>query len=299
MTTEVKIYGLLNLNSLRGQLSKFIDNNGIPTDDEFVIDLCDLTFAAPVGLVALTNTLNFLLKAKCTLSLLHPKTPTEAIEYLDDCGFFDHFFNEKLYPLREAKQRKTNIPLKVLKYEEYNSWLAGTVFPWMSRCLGFDIQSGWPTFSTVLGEIFNNINDHAGEGGDIASTIMQHFPRKSQVDIAISDFGEGIPSRVRGVLPGIGDDSAAILKAVEENFSTRSSPRNRGAGLDTIIRNTVDFNQGSVHIISGYGQVCFAPKRRDGYATAHPIRYPGTLIRLILRTDTINQAEVYEEDLSW
>ena len=98
------------------------------------------------------------------------------------------------------------------------------------------ISKGGPTFSTVLGEIFNNINNHAGKSGDIASAIMQHFPKRSEVDIAISDFGEGIPARVREKEPEISNDGAAILKAVEENFSTRSTPRNRGAAGLTYIR---------------------------------------------------------------
>jgi len=299
MTTVVKIEGHFNLKSLRWHLVKFIDNEGIPLDNEFLVDVCELKFAAPVSLVALTNMFNYLIKRGCGLVLRRPKTPNRAIKYLDDSYFFDYFFQQRLFPERVSKRRNTNIPLKVLKYEEYNSWLAGTVFPWISDCLGFDIQSRWPSFATVLGEIFNNINDHAGEGGDIASAAMQHFPKNNYIDIAISDFGEGIPSRVREALPEIKDDGEAILKAVEEHFSTRSSPRNRGAGLDTIRRNTVDYNKGSVHIVSGYGQVCFRPERGASYAISHPIRYPGTLIRLILKTDTISQAEVYEEDLSW
>ena len=299
MSTYIKLDGSLGLKSFREQLSKFIDNNGRPIDDEFTIDVCELKFVYPAGLVAVTNILNFLRKKRCHLVLGRPSTPSYSIEYLDDCGFFDHFFKKRLYPSRATSYGATYIPLKVLKYAEYNSWLEGIVHPWISGCLGFDIQRRWPTFSTVLGEIFNNINDHAGEGGDIASSIMQHFPKKNEVHIAISDFGESIPSKVREVLPEIESDGAAILKAVEEHFSTRSSPRNRGAGLDTIIQNTVKHNKGNAYIISGHGQVHFGPECPDGSPASHPIRYPGTMICLVLRTDTINQAEVHEEDFSW
>jgi len=130
---------------------------------------------------------------------------------------------------------------------------------------------------------------------------MQYFPKKNEIEIAISDYGIGIPARVRKVLPQLHTDGAAIIKATEDNFSTKSTPRNRGAGLHTIIQNTVEINGGNVTIISGYGAVEFNQIWLKGspLGSAGGIRYPGTLLRLVLRTDTIQREEFYEEDMSW
>ena len=70
--------------------------------------------------------------------------------------------------------------------------------------------------------------------------------------------------------------------------------------LDTVIKNAVDKNGGNVTIISGFGAMKFAP---DGVGELFPVpiktNYPGTLLRLELKTDTITQEDAHEEDMSW
>lgn len=294
---NIEINGHWNLATIHSHLSKFIGNNRAPQSSEFLLDMCGLTFIDPSGVTALTNILTYLVRKQCRITVRYPKQLNEAVQFLDDCGFFKMFFGDQLR--QSSRCRSTTIPLRRLEYSEYYGWLDGTVLPWLSQCLCFNIGRGWPSFSTVLGEIFNNVNDHAGESAQIASTMMQHFPKNNTVSIAISDFGVGIPDRVRGAVPTVISDDQAILKAVEDNFSTRSTPRNRGAGLDTVIRNTVDFNNGSVQIVSGHGSVFFNQHNRQGVPRLFVVNYPGTLIHLTLRTDTINKEEIYEEDLSW
>ena len=48
----------------------------------------------------------------------------------------------------------------------------------------------------------------------------------------------GIPQNVRAKM-GIGSDQAAIAMACQEGFTTKSTPRNMGAGLHVLIRNVV------------------------------------------------------------
>jgi hypothetical protein len=128
---------------------------------------------------------------------------------------------------------------------------------------------------------------------------MQHYPRESRITIAISDFGVGIPYNVQRVRPDA-SDAECLECAIEQGFSTRSTPRNRGAGLDMLIHNVVNQNQGIVEIHSHKGSLFAEP---DGITTKTPDDpshgYPGTLINISLRTDTIPSADNLAEDFSW
>jgi hypothetical protein len=147
-------------------------------------------------------------------------------------------------------------------------------------------------------EIFNNINDHSMQ--KIGSIFCQHFPRENQVNIAISDFGVGIPYKVKQVLPNL-NDPEAILKATEEGFTTKSTARNAGAGLDILISNVALVNQGNLGIFSNHGCVIF---KNDGSKIKNELRtlrgfYPGTLFDIHLRTDTIERRGDTSEEFEW
>lgn len=294
---KVQLSGDININTIHHFVSQFIDNSRQPLNSEYEVDITNISFIAPAGVTALTNVISYLLANSCKVSVRYPEPNRffKVVNYLDDCGFFELFLNQRIGP--SSRCRDTTIQLKSLAYSEYDNWLGYTVIPWLSDCIKLDIKRKWPSFTTVLGEIFNNVKDHAGERAQIASTLMQHFPKKNSVQMAISDFGVGIPTRVRSVAHDIINDADAIIQAVQDNFSSKSIPTNRGAGLDTVISNAVHLNKGTVVIMSGYGSVRFTVGRTTKYTQA--VNYPGTLLHLSLRTDTINHNDYDQEDFSW
>jgi hypothetical protein len=91
-------------------------------------------------------------------------------------------------------------------------------------------------------------------------------------------------------------DHQAILLASKEGFSTKQGGRNLGAGLAILIDNVVDRNGGEVQIYANRGVLICAGTQRIHYeATAF---YPGTLVNIALRTDTIELIPD-REDLQW
>ena len=115
--------------------------------------------------------------------------------------------------------------------------------------------------------------------------------------LAISDFGVGIPYNVRKIIPGVSDHDA-IREALKEGFSTKSTPKNRGAGLDNIIANFSRATGGTVtiHSLKGYA-TCDAsrpPEIQPSLAS-----YPGTMIDFVVKTDNIPRTEDAEEDFAW
>lgn len=122
------------------------------------------------------------------------------------------------------------------------------------RSIGAIDENGFSTIRMCFGEIFNNINDHSKL--DIGCVFAQHFPKMNKITISISDFGVGIPSKIKKLSEYSSlNDSEALEKALEEGVTTMSVPNNRGAGLGIFIQNAVVNMSGEVYIYSK--QWCF------------------------------------------
>lgn len=161
--------------------------------------------------------------------------------------------------------------------------------PWIGQEVGLSNES-LSALRSSIEEIFHNIRDHSGVG--IGCVFAQHYPNKKEIQIAISDFGQGIPTLVRTKLPNIISDTDALRKACEEGFTTQSNVRNRGAGLANLMRYITLRNNGTVLISSGKAQISAVQKninRSKITAKTSDGFYPGTLVRAILRTDTLEQ----------
>jgi hypothetical protein len=133
---------------------------------------------------------------------------------------------------------------------------------------------------------------------DIGSIFVQHFPQEKLITISLSDFGLGIPAKVRKALPELSDD-AAIIKAVADGFTTKSKPGNKGVGLDYLLKTVVGRNGGQVTIYSCSSIVRFERRKNviKPVALADVGFCPGTTIDI--RTDTIEQLPDEREGLQW
>lgn len=246
-----------------------------PKCSKLILDFTQLSFIEPVGVVVLSNTIEWLKKHEVKISFVNHTKRTRAILFLDDSQFFQRYLHKKIAPASDV--RNTTVPLGLVKHarsyfyiEDLMEWLAKRLLMSKSSLTGIKV---------CLHEIFNNIRDHASE--DTGCIFVQHYPQKDEIRIAISDFGVGIPTNVRIIIPAI-DDSNAILKATEEGFTSKPGGKNRGAGLEILINSIVGNNKGVVHIHSlngiytafnDYSQIqSHVRASKDG-------AYPGTLIQ--------------------
>ncbi len=93
-------------------------------------------------------------------------------------------------------------------------------------------------FLTIyLGEMFNNVFDHAFAGTAterVAFAMLQYYPASQRLLIAVSDFGMGIPKTVNRFLQAQGQEpvtaTEALRKALELRFTAQSRPHNQGGG---------------------------------------------------------------------
>jgi anti-sigma regulatory factor (Ser/Thr protein kinase) len=284
-------------------LGEIIAPDGSPLGREFEFDFSSLQFIKPEGMVALANVIKYLQSKGCTIRFtgvrVDESTPRDnPLKYLDDCSFFEHFLGKKLFS--GSSCRKTTIPLNFIETQSYYSWIRNKVIPWLDKRIGIDTQRQLPEFSACMDEIFNNIIDHAHV--QIASVHMQHYPRDNQVFIAVADFGVGIPTNIRKVQAfGSLSDAQCLKRAIEHGISSKTTPRNRGAGLDTLLQNIIVHNKGKVRIHSLKGHLTATPSSHDMTIEIEEREhlYPGTLLLMQLRTDTIPPPQEDEEEFSW
>jgi anti-sigma regulatory factor (Ser/Thr protein kinase)/anti-anti-sigma regulatory factor len=275
-----------------------LDEQGMPRYDVVRFDFSRITFIDPTGVVVVSNLIDYLREGGVKVKFRGLQEPySDAITYLDDCAFFRHYAGK---PLRiHAALRNTTVPLERVKSAEKYSYLNNKLMPWIAARVGLE-QDSVDAVRVCIEEIFHNIDDHAGV--KVGCALAQFFPKNDHIQVAISDFGVGIPAVVRSVLPKI-SDSGALLKACEEGFTTKTNVRNRGAGLATLMRYVTLSNEGTVQLISGRAEVVANQdfgKTKLRSRVAKGI-YPGTLVRLILRTDRFEamEADVQPEPFKW
>jgi len=143
-----------------------------------------------------------------------------------------------------------------------------------------------------LDEVFNNIFDHSKSlvNGYI---ITQYFPNKKVLSFSVCDLGVGIPHSINNFLISQGkkvlNDGEAIYKSLEQGFTVKSTPRNRGFGLNNILELTESSN-GTLRITSNAGHL----EKRCGnnYQIIDlDVSLKGTLVRVDIDTTTLEELE--------
>jgi anti-sigma regulatory factor (Ser/Thr protein kinase) len=258
-------------------------------------DFAQVDFIRPAGVVFLSNLVNWLGENGTTVGFINCDINRVSIQYLDDSLFFEQHSGSKLSP--NSSPRDTTRPLLKIAQKDSHSWLEADFVPWLAARLNIT-QASLYALKVCVSELFNNIQDHTRY--DIGSIFVQHFPREHSIVISVSDFGLGIPAKVREKMPDI-DDSKAIVQAVQDGFTTKSKPANKGAGLDYLLNVVVLQNGGKVTIYSCSSIVQF--ERAD--ASVRPTVLanagfsPGTTIDIEIRTDAIEELPDEREELQW
>lgn len=277
-------------------IDETIDADMNPRSNHIIFDFTTLKFILPVGITVLSNLIGRLRRngTRVTFKYDFPDRSKKScpMAFLDDSMFFHHYLHETLDP--SSKLRPTTLPLANVAYSNSFQYLSNAM-TWLSKKL-FLTKKSLADIETALKEIFNNIQDHSSEHE--GSVFIQHYPNENKVTLSISDFGVGIPFNIQKLHPFL-SDGEAIKMAIREGFTTKTTPRNRGAGLDLLLHNVVKNNCGEVYIHSNHGILCC---KNDGFGNMDISYenvegfYPGTLLDIQFRTDTI---ENVEEEFIW
>lgn len=199
------------------------------------------------------------------------------------------------YPTRESD---VFLPVRLVEYDKSHSYMHEELVPWLARILGHDPRA-LSSLRVCFDEIFNNIRDHSTI--DVGCSAAHFDVSAGKITICISDFGIGIPGRVRRTME-LGSDHAAIAMACQEGFTTQTTPGNRGAGLHILLRNVVGRNRGTVVISSGEGLFTCVPHAGfEPKGSGRPARgtYPGTMIYITFNKSDFVPSEIDGEEFQW
>lgn len=294
---QIPLPANFNWDTMYQLIDKAVDENADSRCTRINFDFERLQWIEPVGIVVLSNLFEYLTRSGVKVSLSNFKRDVVPIRFLDDSGFFAKYLKSSVFP--NAKVRSTTIPLQFVKSEGRYEYLSFKLLPWIGERVHLKPES-LDALRVSIEEILLNIDHHSQVG--IGCAFAQFYPQKQLIKFAISDFGVGIPNTVRKKLPEL-DDKAAIRKACEEGFSTQSNVRNRGAGIPNLMRYVTVRNKGTVLIASGKGAVSASENDGSTKITARTSQgfYPGTLVQVILRTDTFDRIteDVEQEVFSW
>ena len=285
-------FGISTMYSFVGSL---IGSDKRPASQQILFDFSKLGFVDGGGLTVLTNILEWLQKRNVQYSFANYDGHKQAIRYLDDCGFFRTYLGTALSC--NASVRSTTLPVRKIHHSESHAWLTNDLTPWLAQILDVNVPSLY-SVNACIKEIFNNIIDHSSE--NIGCIHAQNYPNIKKICITISDFGRGIPTTISENF-SVQNDGAAIVLATQEGITTKSTAGNRGGGLGVLIDYVVIRNGGSVGIYSEFGGVHCSPisgrvRKAQWMGTGY---YPGTLVNIQLRTDTIERIEDERENFEW
>lgn len=269
-------------------LLKFLNSMLNCDETNISLDFSNLGFAVPNAVVSLTNIIVSWQKEGRKIGFSY-KDYSPPINYLDDCLFFEKLFGQKLN--KYASPRNTTNGLEILPIDTIPYSYITRSINWLKYSLGFSSKS-FSELETSLVEVLNNIRDHSGAKS--GSCFAQHYPKINCIKLAIADFGVGIPNKIREKFPEIESDSLAIEYASRLNVSSMSKPNNSGNGIPTII-GLLQTNGGSLTIESLKGRL-FIDGSIKNYKNSY-YKYPGTLIHMVFRTDTLE--EDVEEEFIW
>lgn len=278
---------------LIGALKDALTKNSL----RIIFDFKNLERIQVGGVAGLSNMIEFCKKAQIKIEFKNTEQCGSAT-FLKGIGFSDLYFGlSSGHSLVDDQFLK----LKSVEYDDSHSYLNTELVPWISRALVLDVRS-LSSLKICFEEIFNNIKDHSTV--NVGCSCGHYDLTEKKITICISDFGVGIPKKVRSKIK-IGSDQAAIAMACQEGFTTRSTPGNRGAGLFVLIRNVVTRNSGTVSICSGTG--IYSCSRAPHTGTVKPSSraapyskiYPGTLIYVTLPVEKFVPSEIDEEEFVW
>ncbi|WCR17398.1 sensor histidine kinase [Paracoccus alcaliphilus] len=260
-----------------------------------IFDLARVGFVEPSGVVMLHNLTRFLIHQGCRVAYRNYAVQRPGLMFLDGAGFFEDVLKQKAFV--GTRKQPTTLSLREIRTIDAHGWVQTDFLPWLSHCSRRS-AAALGHFGSCISEIFNNIRDHSAH--QVGSIFAQWYPNIDTLKLAVGDFGRGIPATVATVEPGL-TGAAAIERAFAPNFTSQSTPKNRGAGLDFTLNNVCIGLNGMMTVYSGGA----ALQALAGGQIRHlnPIfgnsGYTGTLFEIILPTHAIPEFNPQEEEMIW
>lgn len=254
-------------------------------EDEIIIDLSRLGFVKPFGVTYLSCFIYDLLRNQKTVRLVPPKGVVD--QYLNDIGFYNEF---NIGSDVKVNPRSTSIQIKRLEPHslDYSYILSLINHIGLELSLSEDIKLD---IRNNIIELITNSSDHS-KCAFGCYVCAQTYPNMKEIELSIMDFGIGIPANLMPKYTHLQRDDQAVSYSIEEGISSRKGKVAKGTGLAALKR-FIEFNQGSIHILSSRGQYKLSKKKE--HSRLLNIGFPGTCVCLRINIDDKDYLYIDEE----
>ncbi|WP_436950067.1 hypothetical protein [Staphylococcus xylosus] len=298
MGKTIKIPQNVESKELMKLTSEFVDIDANPVSDEFILDFSGLKYVSASAVALLDNLIGYLENkdVKIGVTGIEFKAKMCPIAFLRDAGFFEKYLDEP-NDIYKIKKSKFIYPIKSLDSSNYEEWTVMFSY-WIAGIIGVN-KNQISTLTVAVKEILNNVNDHANI--TTCGIFAQFIEEEKKFHISISDIGVGIPYNVKRFLKDDISDLETLRWAVKEGNSTKSTPRNRGVGLNYLINNIVKNIDGKVEIYSNKASIVCKNNENGIYldGSDNKLMHPGTLILIKLNEEKLLSNLDNEEEFSW
>jgi ABC-type transporter Mla MlaB component len=188
--TEINVELPANFNkeSMYPFIRRAIDEQSDAKGSKVYFDFSRLRFIDPTGVVVLSNLIEYFRRIGVNVWFRNHQSETTANRYLDDSGFFLRYLKNHVFA--NSSVRRTTIPLELVEHKKTVEFLHCRLMPWIGLQVGLQ-ENSLVSLRSCVEEVFHNINHHSGV--PIGCVFCQYFPKTNEIQLAISDFGSGIP----------------------------------------------------------------------------------------------------------
>ncbi|MBI5740355.1 MAG: ATP-binding protein [Nitrospirae bacterium] len=262
------------------------------TSGSEAIDLRDVTFIDPYGIVGLLETGRLLALQQKRKTLLLPRS-ADALKYLERMDFFRYaggYFDVRPQrpdiPVRYLRSPGSDVLLEITPIEKSDDihFIVGRVkkraHAILAKHLHYD-ERAVNSFIVALSEVCQNIIEHSENTGFVGIQ-KYHFHKidRNVVKIAVMDLGIGFRESLARRIQ-VGNDLEAIEKALLCGMS-RYEDAGRGHGLAAVRRLVKEWN-GKISIRSGKAKLSIIPEWAWGKEKESNLPFfPGAQINIML-----------------
>ena len=140
--------------------------------------------------------------------------------------------------------------------------------------------------NNCIAELFQNIFDHSESNGTSFSYI-EYNENKSLINIAVCDFGKGIPATLSKQFP---DEKAAMEMSLKPGITAGSKRHNKGYGMQNIISTLTESDE--LRIISNHIMLYYHDNDRQLYSWEYDFK--GTLLYMTIQVSSFPDEEIMD-----
>jgi hypothetical protein len=278
----------------RSDYSKLFDIVGQDFSNQGIRVVLTQNFLTPFDVLVLAQFFIYQLTKNCSISL--EVNNTDVLEYVKAIGLQDFCLKNHTESIEINEiQSFTAMPIKRLTRETMDHYINSTQRYFESICHGKDLG----VLNIALAELINNVHDHAKSPID-SYVFCQYYPRNSEIIVAVSDLGIGIPFSVNSFMQRNGHPlltaEETIKWALQFRKTTQSMPYNAGRGLDTI-STFLQKNEGCWSLYSD--SIKMESSLQCNKFEVNPVKnFKGTVIEISIKVANLDQ-KTTEDSFDW